>query len=347
MTPDCLSDDRVLDIASGRRAFDRTSQAHLATCTECRRLLAAAARGNASRDAAVIAPDVDEPAYDELGSGVVVAGRFELERFLGAGAMGVVWAAKPLAGGSRVALKVARSADPELGRRLARESLVTQTLDHPNIVRSIDFLPATATRGACLVLPLLDGEPLEAFLARRGALDLAEAARLLLPIADALGAAHSRGVIHRDLKPQNVFLTEGRVMVLDFGIAKLLPAWGIHSRLTQSGAVLGTPSYMAPEQLFGEPDVDACADLWALGAILFRMLAGRAPVRGDTVGQVLAALRAGTVDDLGSLVPTLPRDILALTRNALKMRRTERLGDATAFARVLAPYAAGADDRSP
>lgn len=346
----CLDDTELLDIAEGRRAFAHEIQAHLSTCSECRLVFAAAARGSALsgdtiRDAS--APN-EEPSWDELGAGVVIAERYELDRFLGTGGMGVVWAAHRIDQGhtaarskskSNVALKIARSIDSDLARRFEREARITMTLEHPNIVRTIEILEGTATRGPCLVLPLLEGETLDALFARRGALSLAEAARLLLPVAGALATAHAHGVVHRDLKPQNVFVTKDRVQVLDFGIAKLLPAWGAHSQLTRTGAVLGTPSYMAPEQLFGERDIDARADIWALGAILFRALVGRTPLAGTTVGHILAGLRRGAVEDLGRIAAGLPADVLSVVRGSLLVPKEARLRDVLEFVRVLSRYA--------
>ena len=338
----CLDDERLLDLAEGRGALDPAAEGHLAACDECRRVLGAAARGRggtsfggeAGHAGAVVA---GEPSWDELGIGVVVAGRYRLERFLGAGGMGVVWGARRTDDGAAVALKVARSTDRDLCRRVEREARIASRLEHPNVVRTHDVLLATESRGACLVLEWLAGETLEARLAREGTLPLAQAARIAGCIVAALAFAHARGVVHRDLKPQNVFLSRARVVVLDFGVAKLLPAWGAHSKLTRTGAVVGTPRYMAPEQIFGEPDVDARADVWALAAILFRMLAGRAPVSGATLGEIAKGLRQGEVQELASFAHEVPRDVLDLVRGGL-LPRERRLADLARFHAVLAAH---------
>jgi serine/threonine-protein kinase len=284
--------------------------------------------------------DTSEPSWDELGAGVLVAGRYELTRFLGAGGMGVVWAARIHPTGGEVALKIARTVDPDLARRFEREAQITSALGHPNIVRTFGVVAATDSRGPCLVQELLRGESLEVRLAPERALPLGEAARVILAVVDALESAHAQGVVHRDLKPQNVFLEGARVVVLDFGIAKILSEWGPHSRLTRTGAILGTPHYMAPEQIDGEPNVDARADVWALGALVFRMLAGRNAVPGRTLGEVTRALRAGHVDELGSVVPALPDDVIAVVRQALVCDRAARLAQVRAFRFAFAPYAA-------
>jgi serine/threonine protein kinase len=350
----CLDDATLLELAEGRGALDEATAEHLADCADCRRLFAAVARGAGAtlRD---VAPETTEgePSWEELGRGVVVAGRYVLEGFLGAGGMGVVWAARSLDGdgSARVAVKVARAESPELRRRLEREARIAASLVHPGIVRTLEVLPATESRGPCLVQELLAGEPLETLLARHGRLPLPQAARATIAVAHALGAAHARGIVHRDLKPQNVFVCApdgaatgpageavpagARVVVLDFGIAKLLPTWGEHSKLTRTGAVLGTPQYMAPEQVFGEADVDARADVWALGALLFRALCGRAPVEGRGFGEVVRELRLGRVGDLGALAPDVPGDVVALVRSALVMERDHRVVGVERFAEVL------------
>ena len=331
----CLDDERLLDAAEGRRALDALEEAHLGTCDECRRVFAAAARGGGGTLTSTPEPAGDEPSWEELGQGVVVARRYALERFLGRGGMGIVWAARRIDDGMVVAIKIARSTDADLHRRFEREARIAATLVHPHVARMLDVVPATETRGPCLVQEMLDGETLEACLVRRGPLSLKDAARVIVPIAGALGAAHALGIVHRDLKPQNVMLAEGRVVVLDFGIAKLLPAWGAHSRLTRTGAVLGTPRYMAPEQVFGEPDVDARADVWALGALLYRALAGRAPIEGTTLGHVMKELGQGGVRDLATLVPGLPPDVLALARAALVVSRERRIASVAGFVQIL------------
>jgi serine/threonine-protein kinase len=346
----CLADVLLLDVAEGRRSLDGAVERHLAICTDCRRVLAAAARGAGARAGMPSDPAGDtlrdsgsepasEPSWDELGAGVVVADRYVLERFLGAGGMGVVWAARRAEDGEHVALKIARGTDPDLLRRFEREARILAALEHPNIIRTLEVLPATPSRGVVLVLPLLDGESLEARLSREGRLSLRDAARIVVPIAHALVAAHAQGIVHRDLKPQNVFLRDdSRVTVLDFGIAKLTPEWGSHSKLTRTGMVLGTPSYMAPEQIFGEREIDARADIWALGALSFRALAGSGPVRGTALGDIVRELGNGNVEDLAALVPGLPPDILDVIRRALVIPREHRLGDVSAFARVLSPH---------
>jgi eukaryotic-like serine/threonine-protein kinase len=341
----CLDDDTLLDVAEGRRGMDAEAERHLAACADCRRLIAAIARGagatleDTSASCDVVSSPDGEPAWDELGQGVVVGGCYRLEAFLGAGGMGVVWRARRTDDGVQVALKTTRGCEPALDVRFEREARVLTALQHPHIVRVLETLPPTGTRGPVIVQELLEGESLEVKLARVRALPLAEACRTMIPIASAVRAAHDRGIVHRDLKPANVFLTvHGRVVVLDFGIAKLLPSWGTHTKLTRTGAVVGSPRYMAPEQLFGEA-ADARADVWALGAMLFRFLSGRGPVEADSVGETMKALAVGAIGDMGELVSGLPDDVLGLARAALTVDRQRRLADVGSFERVLARYA--------
>lgn len=341
----CFDDNELLDLTEGHRALDAEAEAHLVDCPPCRMLLAAAARGAGVlvADASCAPPLATEPSWNELGQGVVVASRFELERFLGCGATGVVWSARLLAAGSgnarRVALKIGRTTEPELRRRLEREARIAASLSHPNVVRIFEVLAATEERGPILVQELLEGETLEALLQRVLTLPLSSVARLVLPIAHALGAAHQRGIVHRDLKPQNVYLTADRVVVLDFGIAKLLPRWGAHSVLTRPGAVLGTPRYMAPEQLFGDADVDPRADVWALGALTFRALVGRPPVDGDTIGQVMKNLARGHAHRLATEAPELPGLVCDVVDAALTIPRELRTVQLASFFEIFARWA--------
>jgi serine/threonine-protein kinase len=332
-----LDEETLADLADGQRRLQPEWEAHLADCVDCRQVFAAVARGRRAQAQSI--EEVGEPTFEELGQGVVVGGRYELERFLGAGGMAVVWAARrtDAVGNPEVAIKVARTADPTVARRFEREARVAAALHHPNVVRTIDVLAGVAGRGPCLVQELLVGESLDSRL-RRGPMTLPEAARVLVPVAHAVAAAHARGILHRDLKPQNVFLGTDRVVVLDFGIAKLLPAWGAHSRITRSGVVVGTPGYMPPEQLYGEMKVDPRTDVWALGALLYCVLAGAPPIPARTFGEALSQLRRGPWLDLAQRVPDLPADVHDLARRALAADIELRLRDVQVFADTLGRY---------
>ena len=204
----------------------------------------------------------------------LVASRFALGRRLGAGGLGEVWAARDRQSGAQVAIKILHAhlaGDGELCERFRREMAVTRGLGHPNIVRVFDL--HQHGRRPCFSMELLQGRSLDALLIEEGPLPSQEARRIASGICAALQAVHRAGVVHRDLKPQNVFVTtDGAAKLLDFGLARVLA----ETPLTSKDAIPGTPGYLAPELLAGER-ADARADLYALGATLFEMLCGRRP----------------------------------------------------------------------
>jgi serine/threonine-protein kinase len=176
-------------------------------------------------------------------------------------------------------------------------------------------------------MDLLEGESLGARLGRVGRLGLGKAFGVLRPLLDATSAAHARGVVHRDLKPENVFLcADGRVVLLDFGMAKLTASFDLAMSgwMTESGLILGTPHYMAPEQIYGERDVDARADVWALGVVTYECLSGERPVSGKSFGQIVRALQRREMVDLAERAPAVPELVLALVRRMLAHDRRER-----------------------
>lgn len=227
----------------------------------------------------------------DLAPGTLVAGRYRLEHLLGEGGMGAVWAATHEITGGRVALKFLKAAgDPksDARRRFLREARAATLVDHPNVVQIRDVVDFEDT--PVLVMDLLVGETLATRLSRHGSFDLGDAARIGLQIVSAVGAAHEAGLIHRDLKPENVFLSRvtgnGEIVrVLDFGIAKLVGQSTDEIAVTQSGALIGTPAYMAPEQVFGERELDHRVDIWAIGVLLHEMLTATARSRGRTTGR--------------------------------------------------------------
>ena len=268
--------------------------------------------------------------------------------------MGEVWAATHEITGGRVALKFLKAAgDPqsEARRRFLREARAASLVDHPNVVPIRDVLDHENT--PVLVMDLLVGETLAARLQRVGPLELGDAARIALQIVSAVGAAHEAGLIHRDLKPENVFLSKTTggaetARVLDFGIAKLIvaqgKAGGLSTNVTQSGAVIGTPAYMAPEQVFGEKSLDHRVDVWALGVVLHEMLTGARPVDGENFGQIAKRLLGGHIASITTRRADLPDDVSGLVDRMLAREREARLDDLREAARVLALHA---QERSP
>jgi len=222
----------------------------------------------------------------------VRAGEYVVERFLGAGAMGEVYAGKHPEIGKRVAIKVLKpslAASAEAAERFKREARVVNQIDHPNVIDVFAFGRLDDDR-LYLVMDLVEGETLRAAVAN-GAMDIATALDILEQIADALDAAHAKGVVHRDLKPDNVMLsgTSPKVFVLDFGIAKLL-ATGDNANpgtlLTGQGAWIGTPGYMAPEQ-WSADGAGPASDRYALGVMAFELLSGKLPFQAPTLPQMM------------------------------------------------------------
>ncbi len=217
--------------------------------------------------------------------GKVIEGRYEIESVLGEGGMGSVYAVRHRALDKRFAMKVMRSdlaKQGELAARFIQEARATAAIGHPNIVQITDFgeLP---TGAPYFVMELLDGTPLSKLIRKGGPLPAALAVKVLLQTASALSAAHAAGVIHRDLKPDNIHITQnGTIKILDFGVAKMAGA----GRLTRTGMVFGTPHYMSPEQASGT-DVDHRADMYALGIIMYEMFTGKVPFEADSYMGVL------------------------------------------------------------
>ncbi len=227
--------------------------------------------------------------------GVILASKYRLVAELGKGGMGAVWAARNLDLDADVAIKMIRKdgADMSLADRLVQEARAVAKLGHPNIVRVFD-VDHTTDGLPFLVMELLQGNDLQKTLALRGKLEAAPAVQLLLPIADALASAHEAGFVHRDLKPENIFLSHQgasavRPILLDFGIA--IPWREQSHRLTQEGAVLGSPSFMSPEQTRGE-DATHRSDIWSFSVLLYEIVTGKLPFKNTT----LLALQKDIVD---------------------------------------------------
>ena len=226
------------------------------------------------------------PFHPEALLGTTLDGRYRIAAHLASGGMGAVFRAEHVYMRKDVALKVLRpdlSASPDLAERFRRESEIAASLDHENIVRVTDF-GRSADGYLFLAMELLEGESLYERLRRRGPMAPEEAVPILSQVCAGLDAAHRRGVVHRDLKPENIFLGPSRgasptVKILDFGIAKISEAQGAAS--AEAGLVVGTPEYLSPEQAFGQ-EVDSRADLYALGLVAWRMLAGRPPFQADS-----------------------------------------------------------------
>jgi eukaryotic-like serine/threonine-protein kinase len=220
----------------------------------------------------------------------LILSRYALERELGAGGMATVYLARDLRHNRRVALKVLH---PELSavlgpERFLKEIEVTANLQHPHILPLFDSGEAEGL--LFYVMPYVEGETLRQRLERERQLPVADALRIAGEVSDALAYAHRHGLVHRDVKPENILLHEGNAVVGDFGIVLAVQSAG-GERMTQTGLSLGTPQYMAPEQATGEPRVDARADIYALGAVVYEMLAGVPPISGPSSAAILSRVR--------------------------------------------------------
>jgi serine/threonine protein kinase len=275
-------------------------------------------------------------------------GSYEVIDRLGAGGMGEVYRARDIRLGRTVALKVLRvGADPELLHRLDREARAASALNHPNIVQIYDVGEAAGQTGAhYVVMEHVEGETLRRLVAR-GPLPISELLDLGAQLADGLAKAHRAGIVHRDVKPENLMVTpEGRLKILDFGLAKLVvaPLGNMEARETlsrhgtEAGMLLGTLEYMSPEQASGRP-LDHRTDQFSVGLILHEMATGRPPFRRDTPAQVLAAVIERDPEPLRRLRPDVPEALETLVTRCLQKDPARRFAKTDELAAALASLA--------
>jgi len=277
--------------------------------------------------------------------GDVIGGKYRIVRLIGDGGMGTVYEAHHEFLETNVALKFLHSDLAKragLGSRFLQEARVSARIRSPHVTHVTD-VDQTADGSPYLVMELLHGEPLQQAMDRHGRLPPGQAVDFAVQILSGLEAAHAIGVVHRDLKPDNVFIVPGTggplLKLIDFGIAKLRASTEFQKGLTRAGVVMGTPEYMAPEQLFAAENVDHRADLYSLGVILFEMLAGRRPADGDDVEAIVAAVVSGNVRHLADLEPGLDQALVAIVERALRPDREARFGSALEMRSALAPFA--------
>jgi len=276
--------------------------------------------------------------------GDVIGGKYRIVRLIGDGGMGTVYEAHHEFLETSVALKFLHSELAKragLGSRFLQEARVSARIRSPHVAHVTD-VDQTADGAPYLVMELLHGEPLQQAMDRHGKLPPEQAVNFALQILSGLESAHAIGVVHRDLKPDNVFIvptTSGPLLkLIDFGIAKLRASTEFQKGLTRAGVIMGTPEYMAPEQLFAAENVDHRADLYSLGVILFEMLAGRRPADGDDVEAIVAAVVSGNVRHLADVEPGLAPGLVAVVERALRPDREARFGSALEMRSALAPF---------
>lgn len=276
--------------------------------------------------------------------GEVVGGRYRLDELLSRGGQGSIYAATDLVDREPVAVKIlsgVKARDPEWRERMFREARAMVSLAGTAAVRVLDQKWSEGGE-LCLILERLHGQDFEVYLQRRSeqgsVLALKEVVDLLGPIAVTLDAAHGAGILHRDVKPANIFVCEnGTVRLLDFGFAKFITLRG----LTQLGYVAGSPSYIAPETWGGKDDaLDNRVDVYALGAVVFRALAGRAPFAAEKVVDLYQLVISAPRPSLHALRPDLPPDIDAWVEQALAIDPNERFMSARALWSALSALAA-------
>ena len=275
----------------------------------------------------------------------MIEGRYRITARLGGGAAGSVYRADDLGGGAPVAIKVWNSTvvDMQAAGRFHRETKALRTLEHPNIVSIRDY---GLTEGVpYLAMELLEGTSLETLLVERGALPADVTLTIVTQVLKALAYAHDRQVVHRDLKPDNVFLLRTRdgsihVKLLDYGLAKFLAPQDdpvVGTLLTKRGTLVGTPLYMAPEQALGKA-IDTRTDVYAVGCVMFEMLTGQPPFMAPNLTELLRAHLSQPVPRLAQAKPGLPANdaLQALIDRALAKQASARFADASAMQRALA-----------
>ncbi|HEX7501384.1 MAG TPA: serine/threonine-protein kinase [Polyangia bacterium] len=272
----------------------------------------------------------------------IVAGRYRVERLMAEGGMAAVWAGANLRTGKRVALKVilrSFAAIGEAAELFRREAMAASKVNHPNVVSIFDVIDHEGM--TCIVMELLEGETLAAYLTRKGPLGLDEATTLLLPAMRGVAAANAMGVVHRDLKPGNIFLcgdNEGRLLackVLDFGVSTMIERVGEKATATGLLSMFGTPAYMPPEAIECSPNIDRRVDVYGFGVLLFEMLTGQVPFPGEPGTELLARIVNDPPPKVTELRPDLPSTVVDIVDCALAKKPEDRFPDVEHFIRAI------------
>ena len=272
--------------------------------------------------------------------GRIIDGKYRVRAPLGEGGMAQVYTAEHLVLEHLVAIKFLRrelAVEPEIAERFAREAKTIAQLNSEHIVKVLDVGHLDGA-GLFMVMEYLDGEDLQTRLGRIGPLPLAETIAYVIQAAEGLEQAHRKGIVHRDLKPENLFLARSQrgietIKLLDFGISKQIGA--SLSRLTQPQVAIGSPNYMAPEQLMGHDNIDARADIWSLGVVLYRLTTGKLPFTGQSIAEVYARILHTEPVKPSRVCPGLPHAFDEIVMRCLKKPASERPPNVRALAAAL------------
>jgi serine/threonine protein kinase len=293
-----------------------------------------------------------------VAAGDVVAGKYRVERVLGQGAMGIVVAARHEELGQKVAIKLLHpdvSVSDDGRERFLREARAAAKLESDHVARVFD-VGTFGEKNAYMVMEHLEGSDLEKYLDANGPLPIDEAVDYVLEALEALAHAHAHGMVHRDIKPSNLFLVERidgtrRVKILDFGISKTESGLGVSSpgssTLTSPHAVLGSPAYMAPEQIRSSKHVDQRADIWSVGVMLYELVTGKSPFLGGSIGDTLARVLVGQAEPLAVLRPDAPKELADVLSRCLEIDEKKRYQTVAELANALAPLGSARTQNLP
>jgi serine/threonine protein kinase len=283
-----------------------------------------------------------------LSPGQIIADKYRIDSVIGTGGMGVVLAATHVELGQRVAIKLLRDASDDAIARFKREARLLVKLKSEHVARVFD-VGSLDDDTPYIVMELLEGHDLAKLLDLQGRLSVEQAVDYVLEATEGVAEAHVLGMIHRDLKPANLFLARGpgdatTVKVLDFGVSKMLDAKTTTEQtsagaLTNEGVALGSPGYMAPEQMTSSRDVDVRADIYSLGAMLYRLVSGRNPYKGNSLVSVLASMAIDPLPPLKTLVPDVPDGFAQAVERCLAQDREARFPTVAHFAQALSEFA--------